>query len=80
MSSLIAQYGTRVGRKPILLLILMAQLVSMASFVAALFSPGDIVALILLGVSLFVASFCNCLPLLFTCNLMVVDTTDPSDR
>lgn len=80
MTSLIAQYGTRIGRKPILILILIGQIVSMASFVAALFIPNNVGILILLGTWLIMSSFCGFLPLVFTCNLMVLDTTESSDR
>ncbi|KIM23890.1 hypothetical protein M408DRAFT_332087 [Serendipita vermifera MAFF 305830] len=80
ITSLVAQFGTRVGRKPILLLLLMGQIVAMASFTAALFVPNDVGALALLVVWLVISSFASYVPVLFTCNLMVVDTAESDAR
>ncbi|KIM32157.1 hypothetical protein M408DRAFT_63372 [Serendipita vermifera MAFF 305830] len=79
-TSLVAQFGTRVGRKPILLSLVMGQVVAMASFTAALFIPSGIGTLAPLVVWLVFSSFTSSSPILLTCNLMVIDNAESDAR
>ncbi|PVF99584.1 MFS general substrate transporter [Serendipita vermifera] len=80
VTSLIAQLGARVGRKPVLLVLLLSQIVTLSFFMAALFMDNLIAALVLLILWLVSSSITGLQSVMIMANLMVIDTATPSSR
>lgn len=80
VTSFIGQFGALVGRRPIVLLLVLANLVTISSFTAFIFIPNSIAALGMVAIWLIVGSFADVLAIVLISNMMVIDTASPSSR
>ncbi|KAG8798325.1 hypothetical protein FRC17_007504, partial [Serendipita sp. 399] len=80
LTSFIGQYAAMIGRKPILVLVVLGGIATACSFLAALFVPNDVVALVFLAIWLITSAFSHPMGPLIVTNLMVIDTAPPDER
>ncbi|KAG8750784.1 hypothetical protein FRC14_000222 [Serendipita sp. 396] len=80
ITSFIGQYAALMGRKPILLLVLLGGLATACSFSAALFIPSYIGVLVFFSLWLILSALSYPVSTLMIINLMVIDTALPDER